>query len=241
MALSAMSTSNAFLISGASCYAWGNVRNAAIEPQMPQNQQTVSRVLSLGERKQALTRDTLFESAILLFVEKGFDETTVEDIAQAAGTSRRSFFRYFDSKNDLMAQPLVSYGTALTDAIRACPRSLPPMEVLRRTFLTVGTASATNPLSRKVMEIAAKYPSARQAQLARVAELQDQVAEAFAERFSKDLHGRTSARVLAALTHSLLSVIFQNWFEEREQDISINVEQVLSQLQRIAGSKAPKV
>ena len=85
-----------------------------------------------------------------------------------------------------------------------------------------------------VMEIAAKHPAARQAQIARVAEMQDQVAEAYAERFKRGSKDRTTARVLAALTHSLLSVTFQNWFESGQGNIAIMLEHVLARLCDIA-------
>ncbi len=169
-----------------------------------------------------------------LFTEKGFDETTVEDIAAAAGTSRRSFFRYFESKSDLMAQPIVNYGASLADAIRNCPQSYSPAEVLRHTLLTVATHSAANPRSRQVMQIGATYPAARQAQIARFAQVQDEIALAFAERFKGRAKDRTTARVFAALTHSLLGVIFQNWFESGHNNIETNIEQVLATLSEVA-------
>jgi AcrR family transcriptional regulator len=50
---------------------------------------------TLQVRKQELVREAIWDAAANLFTEKGFDETTVEDIAAAAGVSRRTFFRYF--------------------------------------------------------------------------------------------------------------------------------------------------
>lgn len=194
-------------------------------------------MLSLQERKQALIRDTIWEAAIDLFAEKGFDETTVEDIANAAGTSRRSFFRYFESKSDLMVQPVVSYGTSLIDAIRACPEDYSPAEVLKHTMLTVTKGSASHPRTRKVMEIAAKYPAAREAQIGRIAEVQDRVAEAFAERYRKGAKDQTKARVLAALTLSLLGVTYQTWFESSKSDIAVTVNYVLATLRDVACAK----
>src|SRR5947209_20374773 len=97
----------------------------------------VSSPVTLQERKQQFVRDAIWDAAIDLFDRKGFDETTVEEIAQAAGTSRRSFFRYFESKSDLLAQAVVSYGTSLNDAIENCPKTYSVAEVFRATVLAV--------------------------------------------------------------------------------------------------------
>ncbi len=53
-------------------------------------------------RPKATSRAALERLAFELFARKGFDETTVDDIAGAAGIGRRTFFRYFQSKNDLV-------------------------------------------------------------------------------------------------------------------------------------------
>ena len=50
-----------------------------------------------------------------------FSQTTVDDIVAAAGASRRTFFRYFESKRDLIAQPVASYAATLAEAIASCP------------------------------------------------------------------------------------------------------------------------
>lgn len=210
------------------------VLNTVSRSRHPDATQTNAAVTSLKERKVALVRDTIWGAAIDLFAEKGFDETTVDDIAEAAGISRRSFFRYFESKSDLMARPVMSYGTSLADAIRNCPPACSAAEVLRHTIFTVARESASHPQTRKVMEIAAKYSAAREAQISRVAEVQDQVAEAFAERYKKGAKDPTTARVLGALTLSILGVTYQTWFESGQVDIAVSVGEVLATLRDVA-------
>jgi len=63
---------------------------------------------SIQKRKRLLVRNTIWDAAIALFDKRGFDQTTVDEIAKAAGVSRRSFFRYFASKDDLLAQGMIT-------------------------------------------------------------------------------------------------------------------------------------
>src|SRR5260370_6463750 len=97
---------------------------------------------TLQARKQQVVRDAIWDAATDLFADKGFDETTVDDIALAAGVSRRSFFRYFASKNDLMAHGMVNYGAELTAALDACPQTYSLSTAFPHTFLRIAQHSA---------------------------------------------------------------------------------------------------
>lgn len=182
--------------------------------------------VTLQARKQEFVRDAIWTAAIDLFAEKGFEETTVDDIVAAAGTSRRTFFRYFESKRDLIAQPIESYGASLTKAIEACPAGLPAPKLFRHVVLEVAQRTVSDSRMRKVMAIAAKHPAAREAQLSRVAEVQDRVADAFAHRCKDEL----TAHVLAALTLSALSLTYRVWFSKGKKDLASAAQQVFSEL-----------
>ena len=179
---------------------------------------------SLQSRKQELVRDAIWAAAIDLFAEKGFEETTIDDIVEAVGTSRRTFFRYFESKRDLMAQPVLSFGESLTAAIVACPATFSLAELFRHVVLDVAARSVLDSRLRKLMEIAAKYPAAREAQVSRVAVVQDQLAAAYKKRCKDE----GVAHVLAGLTLSALSSVHRLWFTKGSKDISAAVRQVLS-------------
>src|SRR5438128_1145835 len=53
-------------------------------------------------QRSADTRRALEQAAIALFIEQGYDRTTIDDIATAAGVSARTFFRHFDAKEDVL-------------------------------------------------------------------------------------------------------------------------------------------
>jgi AcrR family transcriptional regulator len=188
---------------------------------------------TLQARKQRFVRDAIWDAATDLFADKGFDETTVDDIAQAAGVSRRSFFRYFASKNDLMAHGMVNYGAELTAAIDACPQTSSLHEVFRQTVLHVARESAQHPRTRKIMAILAKYPAARAAELSRLAEVQALVAKAFARRCSRYGEDDLTASILAGLTLQVAGVTLRWWFEHGQPDISAAVDQAFATLGRV--------
>ena len=189
---------------------------------------------SLHDRKQDFVRGAIWDAAVDLFVEKGFERTTVDDIARAAGVSKRSFFRYFSSKNDLMGQGMVSYGTLIADAIRSCPPSASPLEVLRTTVRHVAAGAAAYPRVRKIANVASTSVAAREAQLSRVAELENRVADAFRARSQP--RDDLAPRLLAELTLSILDVTFREWLKHEQQDILQTTEQVFSVLHDIVCS-----
>jgi AcrR family transcriptional regulator len=85
----------------------------------------------LRERTRRAVRAELAELAVGLFVERGFDATTVDDIAAAAGLSRRSFFRYFPSKEDVVFGDAEDVAGRVAAAVAARPADEPPWECLR--------------------------------------------------------------------------------------------------------------
>ena len=96
----------------------------------------------------------------------------------------------------------------------------------------VEAKTVTEPRMRQVMEVAAKYLSAREVQLARVAEVQDRVAKAFARRSQDEV----SAHLLAGLTLNALSVAYRVWFRDGKQDIEGATRKGLHNISALARS-----
>lgn len=86
---------------------------------------------SVRGRRPVTTRAAVADAALELFRTRGFEEVTVEDIAAAAGISRRTFFRYFESKQEVVLGEFDDELARLAGALRAAPPDLPLMDVLR--------------------------------------------------------------------------------------------------------------
>jgi AcrR family transcriptional regulator len=186
---------------------------------------------SLQLRKQQMVRSAIYDAAIKLFAEKGFDETTVEEVAQAAGVSRRSFFRYFASKDDLLAQNVVNYGNVLAATVISCAPNLTQLETVRETVQAVLKQAVVQPHTRQIIEIAQRSASARQAHGSRMHDVEDALAVAFAERMKATSKDDLKPRMLASLTLSSMNLAVVAWY--RGQDPSTAARQVFANLKRI--------
>jgi AcrR family transcriptional regulator len=88
--------------------------------------------LPLRERKKLKTRRAIQDHALRLFVERGYDATTVEQIAAAAEISPSTFFRYFATKEDCVLTD--EYDPIMADVFRAQPAELGVLGAIRATF-----------------------------------------------------------------------------------------------------------
>jgi AcrR family transcriptional regulator len=79
-------------------------------------------------RKKAATKQSIQEHALRLFMEKGYDATTVDEIAAAAGVSHMTFFRYFPRKEAVVEYD--EYDPMLEELVAARPPDEPPLTAL---------------------------------------------------------------------------------------------------------------
>ena len=89
---------------------------------------------TLRERTRRAVHAEITATAMRLFAENGFDATTVDQIAREAGISRRSFFHYFGSKEDLVLGDTIALGESVRDALDARPADEPAWAAIRGAF-----------------------------------------------------------------------------------------------------------
>lgn len=185
-------------------------------------------------RKQELVSNAILDAAIALFEKKGFDQTEVAEIAKAAGISKRTFFRYFATKDDLLGRSVMDYGAVLLAAIRAAPPECTDMEVIHQTLLA-GVQYNKQPESRarQLIAISTSHPTARQAYLSRKHLVEDAIAEAFASRARRASRNDLRVRLLAGITLVLMNATIGAWFLGEEKTLEAAAKHAEAELEKI--------
>ena len=91
---------------------------------------------SLRDRQRAQIRADIRRAAFRLFIERGYDAVTTEEIASAAGVSPRTFFRYVPTKEELLLAPVRHGGTAIVALLEERPAAEPPDVALINAIVT---------------------------------------------------------------------------------------------------------
>lgn len=97
------------------------------------------------EASKRARREAIERAARELFAAQGFEATTVRQIADAAGVTERTFYRYFDGKEGLIAADAGAWMDRLHAAIRARPADEPPLESVRRAAAQLARQIAASP------------------------------------------------------------------------------------------------
>jgi AcrR family transcriptional regulator len=170
--------------------------------------------LPVRERTRRAVRDELAQLAKDLFVEKGYDETTIDDLAAAAGMSKRTFFRYFASKEELVMGKYEILGEQLAEDLAARPADEPIWASLRQVFGRVveSFGSEARGATTVAMEnIVREHPALNASYLERVSRMQELLLDEARTRtgWTDPADPRTAAIVGAAF--SCLLAAWDTW------------------------------
>jgi len=173
---------------------------------------------TLRERKKQRTRDALLRAAVELFTTRGYEGTTVDDIAEAVDVSQRTFFRYFAGKEEaaLALQELVV--TRFVEAVRERPAGEAPMEALRRSVLEgwgtlheVIEAVVPVELYLRLYRVVESTPVLLAAHLRRNEEIEETLARVLADREGVDVDTDPRPRLAVAVFGGVMRVTERQW------------------------------
>jgi AcrR family transcriptional regulator len=170
--------------------------------------------VGLRERKKLRTRAQLTEAALHLFSERGFDATTIEDIVEEVEVSPRTFFRYFDSKEDVVIGFFDDLGKELRAMLAARPPEESPFTAIRRalgSLVDLYTAHADRVIAAK--RLAHDTPAIRARLLDKHARWENGVAEELAARLGADLDDDPRPRLIAAVALAAFSTAVTKWVD----------------------------
>ena len=167
------------------------------------------KISGLRERKRADTHARVHSAAMELFGRKGFEATTLDDIAIAAGVSRRSLFHYFASKEDIVLSTKAGLGDLIEAAVARRPTD-EPLLAMAENALTDMSADFQGPGPRAMARLIHETPALRASDQARYEALERRLAAAMALRKGlapDDLQ----ARVTAVTAIGVLRMATETW------------------------------
>jgi AcrR family transcriptional regulator len=169
--------------------------------------------VAIGERKRRAIRGELSEVALRLLTERDFDSLTIDQIADAAGISRRTFFRYFASKEDVVFAFLDQWAVRLAADIVARPAEENPVAAVQNSFRQLTAAYEDRALA--LVRIVGQTPSLRAAERINREHLRMAVVNALATRLGTDAENDMRPQILATIAFAPLDAVMFAWFGRR--------------------------
>jgi AcrR family transcriptional regulator len=169
--------------------------------------------LDLRTRNRDRNRKEVADVALALFLERGFDDVTVDEIAAAAGISRRTFFRYFDSKEGVVLPFEEERLEVLRGVLTRRPPGEPIFVGLRRALVSIvaleTVAERAEMLAR--LRIIMEHPSLHARSLEQQSVMECAVREVIAEHLGVDPETDLAARVVAGTTMAAVRASVEVW------------------------------
>jgi AcrR family transcriptional regulator len=159
--------------------------------------------LGLRERKKQQTRDRIAREALKLFAERGYDETTLAEIADAADVAPRTIFAYFDSKEDIVLCKELTFLDTLKAKLDERPPGTTTVDALREFLSTIEPPDDEARLRKQIFS---GNPSLQMSMRARHGQLEPMLAESIAKDLGAGPDDIRPLLIAASMTAALTSV-----------------------------------
>ena len=187
---------------------------------------------SLRDRRKRRTAEAIVAGALELFEERGFDRTTIDQIAASADISRRTFFRYFADKEELFFAEDERLLEVIEGTLDGAPAGEPVLELARRATRALAANSAADPERRLARErrIAAT-PALQARRMAKTLRWEQAIAARLVERGSTE----QEALLVPKLALACFQAAYERWVRHPGQDLPTLVDESFTDLAGLAG------
>ncbi|ANS70655.1 transcriptional regulator [Streptomyces lincolnensis] len=158
-----------------------------------------------------MVRALLARTALELFAAKGYDDTTLEEIAAAAGVSKRTLFNYFRSKEDLALNGLAEQGELIAARLAERPADEDPWTSLRAAFQALEEIDVTAERRLEIITLLFGNESLRAGHAEKQARWQELFAPLIEPRLPDSDHRTLEARAIAAAAITCLQTAIEEW------------------------------
>ena len=180
-------------------------------------------------------RGRLEQAALELCAERGFDQTTVAQIAERAGLTERTFFRHFADKREVLFWGAGALQQLLVNAVAEAPDSLAPIDMVALALEAAdGPFSERRPFSRQRQDIIAANAELQERELIKLASLAAALADTLRRRGVKD----PAASLAAEAGIAVFKTAFERWVQETNQlGFAELVRESLDELKAVAAGR----
>jgi AcrR family transcriptional regulator len=156
------------------------------------------------------SRGRLAAAAFALYSERGFENTTVADIARRAGLTERTFFRHFADKREVLFAGSEALQEALVDAVADAPASAGPVDAAAAGLEAAGALLPDAARARQRQRIITANPDLQERELTKFASLSAALTEVLRQRGV----GEPTASLTAEVAMTVFRVAFERWIDE---------------------------
>jgi AcrR family transcriptional regulator len=187
---------------------------------------------SLRDRRKRRTAEAIVAGSLELFTERGFDRTTIDQIAASADISRRTFFRYFADKEELFFAEDERLLEVIEATLDDAPAGEPVLELARRATRALAANSVADPERRLARErLIAATPALQARRMAKNLRWEQAIAARLVERGSTE----QEALLVPKLALACFQAAYERWVRHPGQDLPALVDESFADLAGLAG------